>query len=390
MFLERRRHLEQVQRLLRHHRVVALLGARQVGKTTLARTLAGRYAGSTAFFDLEDPRDIARLSDPMLALADVRGLVVLDEVQRRPELFPVLRILADRQRGARFLALGSASPDLLRQASESLAGRIAFHTLGGLALDEVGEPQWRRLWERGGFPRSFTARSRAASMEWREAFVGTFLERDLPQLGVRTAGPTLRRFWSMLAHYHGQIWNSSEFARSFGVSDTTVRHYLDLLSSTFVVRQLAPWHENVSKRQVKSPKVYVQDSGLLHTLLDIRTREQLERHPKVGASWEGFSLGQVVEHLGAKSQECFFWATHAGAELDLLVVRGAERRGFEFKRTTAPAVTRSMRTAVQDLKLDSLEVIHAGRDEFQLARKVRAVPLDSLLESVRPLRGSRA
>jgi hypothetical protein len=270
-----------------------------------------------------------------------------------------------------------------------LAGRIAFNTLDGLALDEVGEPQWRKLWERGGFPRSFTARSSTASMEWREAFVSTFLERDLPQLGVRTSGPTLRRFWSMLAHYHGQIWNSSEFARSFGVSDTTVRHYLDLLSATFVVRQLAPWHENISKRQVKSPKVYVEDSGLLHTLLDIRSPEQLERHPKVGASWEGFCLGQVIEQLGARPQECFFWATHAGAELDLLVVRGAERRGFEFKRTTTPALTPSMRIALEDLNLDSIEVIHAGHEAFPLARKVRAEPFAKLLESVRPLRISR-
>lgn len=390
MTIARPRHLDRLQQLLRRSRVVALLGARQVGKTTLARALAAGYPGRSAFFDLEDPRDIARLSDPMLALADLRGLVVLDEVQRRPDLFPVLRVLADRPRGARFLALGSASPDLLRQASESLAGRIAFHTLGGLALDEVGVSRWRRLWERGGFPRSFTAHSGTLSAEWREAFVATFLERDLPQLGVRTSGPTLRRFWSMLAHYHGQIWNSSEFARSFGVSDTTVRHYLDLLSATFVVRQLAAWHENVSKRQVKSPKVYVEDCGLLHTLLDIRTPEQLERHPKVGASWEGLCLGQVVECLGAKPQECFFWATHAGAELDLLVVRGAERRGFEFKRTTTPALTHSMRTALRDLKLDSLEVIHAGHDTFRLAPKVRAVPLESLLESTPPLRGSRA
>ena len=389
MLLPRRRHLTQVQRLLRRHRVVALLGARQVGKTTLARRVAADFAGPTVFFDLEDPRDLARLSDPMLALADLRGLVILDEVQRRPELFPVLRVLADRPRGARFLALGSASPELLRQASESLAGRIVFHTLEGLALDEVGESRWRRLWERGGFPRSFTARSRSASAEWRDAFVATFLERDLPQLGVRTPGPTLRRFWSMLAHYHGQIWNSSEFARAFGVSDATVRHYLDLLSATFVVRQLAPWHENISKRQVKSPKVYVEDSGLLHTLLDIQTPDQLERHPKVGASWEGFCLGQVIQHLGAKPQECFFWATHAGAELDLLVVRGAERRGFEFKRTAAPSLTPSMRIAVEDLNLDSLEVVHAGGDAFPLARNVRAVPLARLLE-VRPRRGSRA
>jgi len=386
VLLESRRQLQQLQRLLRRNRVVAVLGARQVGKTTLARTLAQRYTGPIAFFDLEDPRDVARLADPMLALGDLRGLVILDEVQRQPEIFPVLRVLADRPRGARFLALGSASPDLLRQASESLAGRIAFHTLNGLALDEVGESQLRRLWERGGFPRSFTARSGSVSLEWREAFVATFLERDLPQLGVRTAGPTLRRFWSMLAHYHGQVWNSSEFARSFGVSDTTVRQYLDLLSATFVVRQLAPWHENVSKRQVKSPKVYVTDTGLLHTLLDIRTSVELERHPKVGASWEGFSLGQVVEHLGARPEECFFWATHAGAELDLLVVRGAERRGFEFKRTTTPAVTRSMKIAMQDLRLDALDVIHAGRETFALGKGIRAVAAGSLLEFVPSLR----
>lgn len=385
MLYRRQRHLELVEGLLRRHRVVALLGARQVGKTTLAREIARRSRGPGTFFDLEDPRDLARLSDPMLALGELRGLVVLDEVQRRPELFPVLRVLADRPRGPRFLALGSASPDLLRQASESVAGRIAFHTLGGLALDEVGEQRWRRLWERGGFPRSFTARASAPSAEWREAFISTFLERDLPQLGVRTSGATLRRFWSMLAHYHGQIWNASELARSFGVSDLTVRHYLDLLSSTFVVRQLAPWHANVSKRQVKSPKVYVEDSGLLHSLLDIRTREQLERHPKVGASWEGFCLREVIQRLGAKPQETFFWATHGGAELDLMVVRGGERRGFEFKRSTTPALTPSMRTAAADLKLDSIDVIHAGRESFRLAPRVRAVPLHKVLELVRPL-----
>ena len=383
--LERPKHLERVTSLLRRHRVVGLLGARQVGKTTLARTIAERYRGRASFFDLEDPRDLARLDDPMLALGELRGLVVLDEVQRAPEIFPVLRVLADQPRGPRFLALGSASPHLLRQASESLAGRIAFHVMGGLSLDETGESALGRLWLRGGFPRSYTARSMAASLEWREAFVATFLERDLPQLGVRIPGLTLRRFWSMLAHYHGQIWNSAEFARSFGVSDTTVRNYLDLLAGTFVVRLLAPWHANISKRQVKSPKVFIADSGLLHTLLGVLTAEELERHPKVGASWEGFCLSEVVAHLGATPGECFFWATHSGAELDLLVVRGNRRRGFEFKRSASPTATPSMRIALQDLQLDSLEVIHAGAESYPLARKIRAVPLRKLLEEVRPI-----
>jgi predicted AAA+ superfamily ATPase len=383
--LERPRHLKDVTSLLRRHRVVALLGARQVGKTTLARTIAGRFRGRASFFDLEDPRDLARLTEPMLALGDLRGLVVLDEIQRVPEIFPVLRVLADQPRGPRFLALGSASPDLLRQASESLAGRIAFHSMGGLALDETGEGALDRLWLRGGFPRSFLARSQAASLEWREAFVATFLERDLPQLGVRIPGITLRRFWSMLAHYHGQIWNSAEFARSFGVSDTTVRNYLDLLAGTFVVRVLAPWHANVSKRQVKAPKVFIADSGLLHTLLGVRLAEDLERHPKVGASWEGFCLTEVIEHLGARPGECFFWATHAGAELDLLVVRGSRRRGFEFKRSASPTATPSMHIALRDLQLDSLEVIHAGPETYPLAKKIRAVPLRKLLREIRPL-----
>jgi len=382
VLLHRPRHVEQVKGLLRRSRVVAILGARQVGKTTLARRVAADARGKKAFFDLEDPRDLARLADPMLALGELSGLVVLDEVQRRPEIFPSLRVLADLPRGPRFLVLGSASGDLLRQTSESLAGRIAFHPLAGLALDEVGPSRLNQLWERGGFPRSFTARSGAASVEWRRDFVSTFLERDLPQLGVRVPGPTLRRFWTMLAHYHAQIWSSSEFARSFGVADTTVRHYLDLLTATFVVRQLAPWHENLSKRQVKSPKVYIADSGLLHTLLGVQSQAELEGHPKVGASWEGFCLGQVIEHLGARPDECFFWATHAGAELDLLVVRGAARRGFEFKRTSSPAITKSMQVALQDLRLDSLDVIHAGKESFPLGRNVRAVAAHQILEQL--------
>ena len=325
-------------------------------------------AGPTTAFDLEDPADLARLADPMLALRPLRGLVVLDEIQRRPDLFPVLRVLADRPRTpARFLVLGSATADLLRQSSESLAGRLALHELGGFSLDETGAAAVDRLWLRGGFPRAYLARSGRESLDWRLDFVSTFLERDLPQLGVAIPSQTLRRFWTMLAHYHGQIWNAAEFARSFGVSDMTVRRYLDLLAGTFVVRVLPPWHENLAKRQVKSPKVYLADSGLLHALLNLGTREDLERHPKVGASFEGFALDAVVSRLGARRDERFFSATPAGAGLDLLIVRGRTRIGVEVKRTVAPAVTPSMRIALQDLRLSRSTSSTPGPDTFPLA-----------------------
>ncbi|TPW21442.1 MAG: Uncharacterized protein FD126_685 [Elusimicrobia bacterium] len=377
--IPRDRHLRAVSSLLTRHPVVAILGARQVGKSTLARRLADGSRGPKAWFDLEDPEHAARLSEPMLALRDLKGLVVIDEVQRAPALFPVLRVLADRRpRPARFLLLGSAAPDLKRQGAETLAGRIAYHHLPPLGPDETGWARLERLWLRGGFPRSFTAGSDAASAEWRREFVSTFLERDLPQLGAPRPAPTMRRFWTMLAHYHGQIWNASEFARSFGVADTTVRDYLDAMTAAFVVRQLLPWRENIAKRQVKSPKVYVTDSGLLHTLLGLETRDALEGHPRLGASWEGFALETAVRTLGARPEECFFWATHAGAELDLLVVREGKRLGYEFKRTAAPSLTPSMRSALKDLSLDELSVVHAGRDEFPLAPKVRAVPLSRL------------
>ena len=376
IMIQRFRHLRAVQSLLSRNPVVVILGSRQVGKTTLAgeARLPGRERA--AWFDLEDPAHLARLADPMLALRGLRGLVVIDEVQRLPGLFPVLRVLADRPgRPARFLLLGSASPDLRRQGSESLAGRIAHYVLPPLGLDEVGRSSLGRLWIRGGFPRSFLARSEAASVEWRREFISTFLERDLPQLGFSLPPQTMRRFWTMLAHYHGQIWNASEFARSFGVADTTVRNYLDALSATFVVRQLQPWHENLSKRQVKSPKVYLADSGLLHALLGIEGLGGLESHPRLGASWEGFALETVIRGLGARPEECYFWATHAGAELDLMIVKGGQRFGFEFKRTEAPVLTPSMRIALKDLKLDRLDVVHAGRESFPLAERVRAVPL---------------
>ncbi len=379
--LDRSLHRRAVLRLLKDYPVVALLGARQVGKTTLALDILGRRRGHR--FDLEDTADRARLMDARLALADLEGLVVIDEVQRRPDLFQTLRVLADRRPlKARFLVLGSASPDLLRQSSESLAGRIAFHTLDGFDLGEVGSSNLDRLWLRGGFPSSFLARNDDASFAWRRNFVQTFIERDLPQLGVRIPAPTISRFWSMLAHYHAQIWNASEFARSFGVSDKTVRHYLDLLASAFVVQVLPPWHANLGKRQVKSPKVYIRDTGLLHALLDLRERRDLERHPKIGASWEAFALRQTVQRLGALPQECYFWSVHSGAEIDLLWVRGRRRWGFEFKRTSSPALSRSLMSAVDELRLQRAFVVHAGEATFPLHKKVTALAVKRLLDDL--------
>lgn len=379
----RDRHLGRVRQMLAQNPVVGLLGARQVGKTTLARILAESWTEPVTRLDLEDPRDLARLDDPMLALADLEGLVVLDEIQRRPGLFPVLRVLADRPEiQARFLILGSASPELLRQSSETLAGRIAYHEMDGFQLDEVGPAKLDRLWIRGGFPRSFLASSEAASYDWRTSFVRTFLERDLPQLGVQIPATTLHRFWRMVAHYHGQVWNGAELARAFGVSESSVRRYLDLLTDALVLRQLPAWFENVGKRQVKSPKVYLADSGLLHTLLGLESKEDVEGHPKVGASWEGFVLAELARVLGARREEMFFWATHAGAELDLLVVRGGRRVGFEIKRTTTPTLTRSVRSALETLSLDRVEVVHAGRDTFPLGKDVRALAFSRLEEDL--------
>ncbi len=380
-------HVRQITGLLRRFPVVAILGARQVGKTTLADEVVAATGARGVRFDLENPADLARLADPLLALGGLRGLVILDEVQRRPELFPTLRVLADRRPlRARFLVLGSASPELLRQTTETLAGRIAYHELPGFALREVGARHLDRLWVRGGFPRSFLSRSDATSMEWRQEFVRTFIERDLPALGVNIAADTMRRFWTMLAHHHAQLWNGSEIGRSFGVADTTVRGYLDKLTDALVVRQLKPWHANIGKRQVKAPKIYIRDAGLLHALLNLVSQRDIEGHPKLGASWEGFVIGQIAQQLGARPDEMHFWRTHTGAELDLLVVRGRLKIGFEIKRTTAPAITPSMRAALQDLALKSLTVVHAGTESFPLARNVRAVAAAALVDEIAPLR----
>jgi predicted AAA+ superfamily ATPase len=384
--IDRESHARQITGLLKRFPVVAILGARQVGKTTLAASIAPTLSDRISRFDLENPSDLARLADPMLALQELKGLVVLDEVQRRPELFPVLRVLADRKPiRTRFLVLGSAAPDLLRQSSESLAGRIAYYELPGLAVREVGFEHADRLWVRGGFPKTFLARSDRESMEWRQAFIRTFLERDLPALGVNIAADTMRRFWSMLAHHHAQLWNASEIGRSFGVADTTVRNYLDKLTDALVVRQLKSWHENLGKRQVKAPKIFIRDSGLLHALLNLPTKRDIEGHPKLGASWEGFVIDQLVQQLGVNPEETYHWRTHQGAELDLLVVRGGLRLGFEVKRTVAPTLTPSMRSAMHDLKLKSLTVVHAGDQTFPLSKQVQAVAFRDVLNAIRPL-----
>lgn len=383
MAIPRERHHAALERLIANHPVVGLVGARQVGKTTLARVVAGRRSGPTHFFDLESNADRARLADPLLALSPLRGLVVLDEIQRLPEVFPTLRVLADRpRRPARFLVLGSAGPDLLRQSAETLAGRIAYYELPGFSVGEVPAGQMPRLWLRGGFPRSFTMRSHADSYRWRVDFVRTFLERDVPQLGVGVPSATLDRFWSMLAHYHAQVWNGAELGRAFGVSHHAVRRYLDALEATFMVRSLQPWSVNLKKRQVKSPKIYVRDSGLLHRLLNVATFEELERHPKVGASWEGFVVENLIHLLGVDGRECFFWATHQGAEIDLIVQVGGRLHGFEVKRTVAPRVTRSMHSALEDLSLDRVDVVHAGSETFPLGQRIRAVAASRILDDL--------
>lgn len=365
-----------VQQALSRSPAVALVGPRQVGKTTLARSLLA--PGSPNWFDLEDPQVEAQLATPMVALKDLRGLVVIDEVQHAPELFRLLRVLIDRpDNPARFLLLGSASPALLRQSSESLAGRLEVIEAGGFTLDETGSEHASTLWWRGGFPRSYTASSDEASRIWRREFIRTTVERDLPQLGMNVAAPALYRFWSMLAHFHGQVWNAADPARSLGVNESTVRRYLDWLTQAYLVRQLQPWFANLGKRQVKAPKIYLRDSGLLHELLGIADPGALARHPKCGASWEGFALDQVLRI--ARPDEAYFWATHAGAELDLLMFKDGRRVGVEFKRSDAPQLTPSMRIALDDLALDTLYVVYPGERRYTLAPRVQAVPLASLL-----------
>jgi len=364
--------MRRVRDSLQDNPIVALLGPRQCGKTTLARQLA--ELEPCEFFDLEHPVDLQRLSVPLQTLGPLKGLVVIDEVQRRPDLLEILRVLADRpDNAARFLLLGSASPQLVKGASESLAGRVGFVDLAGFTLAEVGVDQVSTRWIRGGFPRSFLADDDRSSMGWREDFVRTFLERDIPQLGITVPAETLRRFWTMVAHYHGRIWNAAEFARSLGASQGTARRYLDILAGAFMVRVLPPWFENMKKRQVKAPKIYLRDSGLLHGLLQLTTLSDVTGHPKMGASWEGFAIEEVIATL--QSRDAYHWATHGGAELDLLVHANGKRYGFEFKYADAPGTTRSMHVALQDLSLKRLWVVYPGDKEYALREKITALPL---------------
>jgi predicted AAA+ superfamily ATPase len=375
--IERAQLAAAIAAALRRSPGVALVGPRQVGKTTLARDHLA--PDSPNYFDLENPLDLQRLDEPMAAIAPLRGLVVIDEIQRRPELFPALRVLMDRKPLAvRFLILGSASPALLQQSSESLAGRLEIIDIPGFALGEVGIARLEPLWTRGGFPRSFMASSDPDSLAWRESFVRLTVERDLPGLGLGAPPATVRRFWSMVAHYHGQVWSSAEPARSLGLSEPTVRRYLDFLTGADLVRQLQPWFENLGKRQIRSPKVYVRDSGLLHALFNLGTLDAILAHPKAGASWEGFLLEEVLK--AARPDQAYFWGTHQGAELDLLMLKGARRVGVEFKRADAPALTPSMRIAMSDLELDALFVLYPGSKRYALADRIEVLPASAIAE----------
>jgi len=366
--------------------ITALLGPRQCGKTTLARTFA--IEKHATIFDLESQPDIRRLQNPELALGSLEGLVILDEIQLMPELFSVLRVLVDRpENKACFLILGSASPEIIRNVSETLAGRVEFVELSGFDLSETGVDSWQTLWVRGGFPRAYLASSEDDSLAWREGFIRTFLERDIPQLGINIAPTAMRRFWVMLAHYHGQTWNASEIARSLSVSDKTVRTYLDILTGTFMIRQLQPWYQNISKRQVKAPKIYFRDSGLLHSLLELPDRHSLLGHPKVGASWEGFVLEQVLQAI--RPIQTYYWATYNRAEIDLFIPYFGCRYGIEIKFNEAPEITTSMRIALDDLQLDHLWVIYPGGYSYPVHEKITVVPLQNMGEIVARLQNQR-
>ena len=368
---------KNITKILELFPVAALVGPRQCGKTTLARIIAEK--NPSTFFDLENPVDVARLSAPMSVLENIKGLVIIDEIQRKPELFELLRVLADRaDNPAKFLILGSASPDMVKGASESLAGRIGFTGLSGFNLWEAGVENRDSLWVRGGFPNSFLAPDDNGSMIWRENFIRTFLERDIPQLGISIPSETLRRFWTMIAHYHGRVWNAAQFARSMGTSEITARRYLDILAGAYMVRVLPPWFENLRKRQVKAPKIYIRDSGIFHALLQLENLSDIQGHPMLGSSWESFALEHVVGAFNTR--DIYFWATHAGAELDLLVMSKGKRYGFEFRYADAPGTTRSMRTAINDLALEHLWVVYPGKEEYDLDETISVIPVSGILK----------
>ena len=378
--IERKRHIQEILDSFKDFPVVAVIGPRQVGKTTLAHQVARVYPEPTRHFDLERGADLNRLAeDPEFVLNEQQGLIVLDEVQRLPDIYTTIRVLADRRTGpSKFLVLGSASPNLLHLTSESLAGRIRYHNLSGLGLYEIQPGLQDSLWLRGGFPKSFLARSDSRAFLWLEEFTYTFLTRDLPALGFTLSPTLLRRFWTMLAHLQGQVWNASEIGRSLGLSDVTVRRYLDMMSDALVIRLVQPWYANIKKRQVKSPRIYFRDVGLLHALLGISSMEELLSHPKAGASWEGFVMEQVTDLFRLRDHQVFFWRTHTGAEIDMIVQRGTELIGIEIKRTSSPSVTKSIRSALADLELTAVRIIHAGKESYPLTEKVRAVSAHNL------------
>lgn len=379
MKIERPHYFQKIRDHFRVHSICAILGPRQVGKTTLAQMFTEQYfPNDFYFFDLENPLDLQRLENPMLALSSAtQSVIVIDEIQRKPELFPILRVLVDREKyPQKFLILGSASRDLIRQSSETLAGRIGYIELPPFTLPEV--KQSTQLWLRGGFPRSYLAETEPDSFLWRKSYIATFLERDIPNLGFQIPPQQLQRFWLMLAHYHGQLFNASELARSLGISDHTVRKYLDILAGTFMIRVLSPWFENLKKRQVKSPKIYFRDSGVLYALLGISDMAQLHLHPRLGSFWEGFALEQIITTVADRGEDAYFWATQAEAELDLLILKNNKRLGFEIKYTDTPKVTKSMRIAQQDLKLDQLAVVYPGSTVFPLAKQITAFGFDTI------------
>ncbi|MBC8175164.1 MAG: ATP-binding protein [Candidatus Marinimicrobia bacterium] len=380
--IKRDKLIKRTKNALKRSIVVSIMGPRQCGKTTLAKMIT-KTVDPCHFFDLERPNDVARLENPMLALENLTGLIVLDEIQRMPNLFPILRVLADREDSpAKFLLLGSASPDIIRHTSETLAGRVEFVPMGGFDLDEIGH-KMNLLWIRGGFPRSFLSNNLDDSFAWRENFVLTFLERDLGQFGIHVSPQTMQRFWLMLAHSHGQVWNASDLSRSLGISYMTAKRYVDILTGAFMVRQLPPWFENIAKRQIKSPKVFIRDSGIFHYLIKVKTKNDLLAHPKLGTSWEGFVNEQIINLFSERN--CYFWRTQAGAELDLLYLNGVDKIGFEAKCTDAVKISKSMRIALQDLNLLHLFVVYPGNDTYQLDEKITAIPISDLLPKLRKM-----
>lgn len=376
-YLKRERYLTAIANAFKTHPIVALLGPRQCGKTTLAREFSKKFKqhnDNIHTFDLEDPFDLTILENPRSVLSSLEGLVILDEIQRLPEFFPILRVLVDDEFSKKkFLILGSASKELIRQSSETLAGRIAYLEVTPFSINEVDNTQ--KLWLQGGFPKSYLAESIDDTVFWREQYIKTFLENDIPNLGIRVPPVTLGRFWRMLAHYHGQVFNASEIGQSLGVADTTARHYLDLLVGTFMIRYLQPWFANSKKREVKTPKIYFRDSGIFHTLNGIADYTSLLHHPKLGASWEGFALEQITRLYQADPSECFFWGVHSQAELDLLIVKRGKKRGFEFKFNDAPKLTDSMKMVFDALQLDSLDIIYPGRKNYSLTNNIRVCGL---------------